>query len=246
MKNPAALGHVVFVIALSSLIWAGCREEKTIVGSPNVPALSCSEDSVMHFGEATYYTFASGAGACMFDSTPNDLMVGAMNLTDYGISDYCGACVSIVGPKGEIIVRIVDLCPECLPGDIDLSPLAFSLIADLPQGRVPIKWKVVSCNISGPIQYHFKDGSNPWWTAVQIRNHRYPIKSVEYFTNLGVFKNIVRTNYNYFVETSGMGPGPFVFRVTDVFDHTLVDSGIVHIENGTVLGRAQFPGCLPY
>ena len=31
-------------------------------------------------------------------------------------------------------------------------------------------WQVVSPALNGPIAYHFKDGSNQWWTAVQVRN----------------------------------------------------------------------------
>src|SRR5690242_13084032 len=65
-------------------------------------------------GKVTYYDFADGSGACSFDPTPDDLMVGAMNAPDYQASAACGACVSIDGPNGNsIVVRIVDLCPEC-------------------------------------------------------------------------------------------------------------------------------------
>src|SRR5436309_14056358 len=120
----------------------------------------CPTAPLIHTGEATFYTFASGAGSCMFDSTPNDLMVGAMNDIDYGNSQVCGECASITGPSGAIVIRIVDRCPGCLQGDIDLSPLAFSYIADTSLGRVPITWRVVPCGVIGPIQYHFKDGSN--------------------------------------------------------------------------------------
>ena len=74
----------------------------------------------------------------------------------------------VVGPKGAVTVRIVDLCPECNAGHLDLSREAFALIADLPQGRVDITWQVVSPDLPGPVAYHFKDGSNQWWTAVQV------------------------------------------------------------------------------
>ncbi|MCB0185180.1 MAG: Expansin-YoaJ, partial [Caldilineaceae bacterium] len=92
-----------------------------------------------------------------------------------------------------------------------------------------------------PIAYHFKDGSNQWWTAVQIRNHRNPIAKVEYFDG-SQWVNVARTEYNYFVQTNpGMGPGPYQFRVTDHYGNVLVDQDITHVENGTVQGRAQFP-----
>jgi len=38
-----------------------------------------------------------------------------------------------------------------------------------------------------------------------------------------------------------MGPGPYTFRVTDSYGNVLMDSGIPHIENGTVNGSNQFP-----
>jgi expansin (peptidoglycan-binding protein) len=195
----------------------------------------------IHQGIATYYN-ATGAGACLFDPSPEDLMVAAMNAVEYDNAAYCGAYVYISGPKGTVTVRIVDLCPECEAGHLDLSPQAFALIADLPQGRVSISWQVVSPDLSGPIAYHFKDGSNQWWTAVQIRNHRNPVARLEYRDGGGQWVAVPRTDYNYFVQTNpGMGPGPYSFRVTDSYGNQLVDSDIQHVENGTLQGAAQFP-----
>lgn len=194
-----------------------------------------------HEGVATYYD-ADGGGSCMFGPSPWDLMVAAMNEPDFGHADYCGAYVRVTGPKGTVVVRIVDMCPGCRVGLLDMSPQAFALIGDLPQGRVPITWQVISPEISGPIAYHFKDGSNQWWTAVQIRNHRNPIAKFEYLNDSGQWVAVVRSDYNYFIQTHpGMGPGPYTFRVTDSYGNVLVDSGIVHIENGTVNGAGQFP-----
>jgi expansin (peptidoglycan-binding protein) len=204
--------------------------------------LNCADTPAVHHGEATYYTFANGAGACCFDSTPDDLMVGAMNQPDYAGSYVCGSCVEVTGPKGTVTLRIVDLCPECPAGNIDLSPSAFAKIADIALGRVPISWHLIPCGVTGPLVYHFKDGSNQWWTALQIRNHRYPVSEVAYLDK-GQFVSVPRTSYNYFVAENGMGPGPYVFRVTDVYGHTLIDSGIVHVENGDVPGSGQFPLC---
>jgi len=193
-------------------------------------------------GEATYYDFADGSGACSFDATPNDLMVGAMNAPDYGNSEPCGACARIVGPNGTITVRVVDLCPECPKGNIDLSPVAFEKIAPLAQGRVPITWQYVPCNVTGPVTFHFKDGSNQWWTAVQLRNHRHAIAKFEY-QNGSSFVDVPRVDYNYFVAASGMGPGPYTFRVTDVHGAVITDSGIPIGDNANRTGTQQFPAC---
>lgn len=194
----------------------------------------------IHTGEGTYYN-ATGAGNCLFPPSPDDLMVAAMNHTDYDHAALCGAFISVEGPDGSVMVRIVDRCPECPKGDVDLSREAFALIAEPRLGRVPIQWQQVSPPLDGPIVYHFKDGSNQWWTAVQIRNHRNPIARVEYLTNSGLFQEAPRTDYNYFVESSGMGPGPYTFRVTDVFGNVIIDNNIPHVENGSIPGKAQFP-----
>jgi expansin (peptidoglycan-binding protein) len=200
-----------------------------------------SKANPVHQGIATYYD-ATGAGACSFDSSPDDLMVAAMNADEYDNAAVCGEYLEVTGPKGVTIIRIVDLCPECKSGHLDLSQEAFASIADLPQGIVPITWQLISPDLNGPIAYHFKDGSNQWWTAVQIRNHRNPIAKFEYRDANSRWVAVPRVSYNYFVQTNpGMGPGPYAFRLTDFYGNVLTDSGIPLVENGTVNGAAQFP-----
>jgi expansin (peptidoglycan-binding protein) len=94
-------------------------------------------------GQATYYN-ADGTGACGFKATPNDLNVAAMNGSQYKKS-LCGQCVLVTGPKGMVKVRIVDLCPGCAQGDLDLSKQAFAAISPLSAGRIKIKWHFVPC-----------------------------------------------------------------------------------------------------
>lgn len=207
-------------------------------GGPG-PGPACTAQDP-HSGDGTYYD-ADGSGNCSFDPT-NDLLVGAMNHVDYASSAVCGACVHIKGPVGEVTVRVVDQCPECKQGDIDLSPQAFMPLADLSLGRIPITWTYVSCDVKGPIVYHFKEGSNQWWTAVQIRNARYAIDKLEFQQN-GSFVEVARLDYNYFVADSGMGPGPYTFRVTDVNGAQLVDTGVPFVEAGDSDGAAQLPDC---
>lgn len=93
-------------------------------------------------GEATYYD-ADGTGACGFPKS-NDFMVAAMNGAQYSKS-ICGKCVEVTGPLGKVTVRIVDLCPGCKRGDLDLSQTAFQKIAKLSAGRVPITWHYAPC-----------------------------------------------------------------------------------------------------
>ncbi|HET9989173.1 MAG TPA: expansin EXLX1 family cellulose-binding protein [Kofleriaceae bacterium] len=202
---------------------------------------SCSAVPVDESGDGTYYA-ADGTGNCSFDASPNDLLVAAMNHPDYGSAQWCGACVAVTGPKGSVTVRIVDQCPECLKGSLDMSPQAFDMIADHAAGRVPITWHEVACDVTGPIDYHFKDGANAYWTAIQIRNGRYPISKVEAMKN-GSYVEIPRLDYNYFVAASGLGAGPYQLRVTDQRGHVVEDTGIALGDNVTRTGASQFDVC---
>ena len=174
-------------------------------------------------GEITYYD-ADGTGNCLFDASPDNLMIAAMNHTDYDTAAMCGAYVRIDGQDGTIVVRIVDRCADCPVNNVDLSPQAFELVAPIAWGRVEANWQVVSPPLLDPIQYKFKEGSNQWWTAVQIRNHRTPIALVEYRDAAGVYRPIQRQMWNYFVEPSGLGVGPYTFRVTDIFGRKIIDT----------------------
>lgn len=206
-----------------------------------LPLIIKGNSNPIHEGIATYYN-ATGAGACSFDPSPDDLMVAAMNAEEYDNAAVCGSYVEVIGPQGTVTVRIVDLCPGCQAGHLDLSREAFEQIAELVQGRVEITWQVVSPSLSTPIAYHFKDGSNQWWTAVQVRNHRNPIAKLEYLNSNNEWITVPRTSYNYFVQTNpGMGTGPYTFRITDSYGNELIDSNIPHIENGTINGGSQFP-----
>lgn len=191
-------------------------------------------------GEGTYYD-ANGDGNCMFGPSPNDLMVAAMNNPQYNTAAWCGAYVAVTGPNGSTVVQIVDRCPECKSGDLDLSPQAFDKIANRIDDRVSIRWHLVSPALSGPVSYHFKDGSNQWWTAVQVRNHRNPVATFQYKASDGTWKTVARTSYNYFVATSGMGSGPFTFRITDIYGNTLTDTVSSLVADATFPGAAQFP-----
>lgn len=204
---------------------------------------SCAAAPGDEAGSGTYYA-ADGTGACGFDASPDDLMVAAMNAADYDHAAWCGACLEVTGPSGsKVTVRVVDECPGCAHGDLDLSQQAFQALSPLAAGRIAITWREVACSVTGPIGYHFKDGSNAYWTAIQLRNHRYPIAKLEAATAGGAWTAIPRLDYNYFVDASGLGPGPYTLRVTDARGQTLEDSGIALGASVTRDGAAQFPSC---
>lgn len=205
----------------------------------------CGNETVFK-GEGTYYNIAlfGNFGNCSIENEKfQPFLIGAMNAKQYGMADYCGACVQITGPKGIVKVHIIDQCPECAFGDIDLSPEAFDYLAPRIDGRIPISWHVVPCQTSNSIQYYFKEGSSQYWTAVQVRNHRNPIAKFEYKNANNIFITVPRLDYNYFVQSSGMGVGPYTFRITDVYGNVVTDNGIQLQLKKEISGQGQFPTC---
>ncbi|MCD5312498.1 expansin EXLX1 family cellulose-binding protein [Kineosporia babensis] len=189
-------------------------------------------------GIATFYG-ATGAGNCSYEPT-GDLMVAAMNQQDYEGSQACGAFVDVTGPKGNTVrVKIVDRCPECAPGHIDLSAEAFAKLAEPVEGRIDISWKLVSPSLSGPVKYVYKEGSTQWWCSIQVRNHRNPIRSVELKGKNG-WITLPREMHNYFTSAGGEGCGGEV-RITDVQGNRLTDSGIKVTPNQEQAGAQQLP-----
>jgi expansin len=201
----------------------------------------CAGDPMSAAGEGTYYD-ADGTGRCSFEASRGDRMVAALNGPDYAHAAHCGACLAVSGPAGEVVVRVVDKCPGCKHGDLDLSREAFARIAPLSAGRVRITWREVACPVSGPIAYHLKGGSNEFWLAIQVREHRYAIDRLE-GRGTGGYRVFARGDDNYFVAPGGLGPGPFALRVTDVRGQVLEDGAIALGDSTLRPGAGQFPVC---
>ncbi|KAG2235550.1 hypothetical protein INT48_003113 [Thamnidium elegans] len=104
--------------------------------------------SYANSGTATFFT--PNRGSCGWKNSPNDLIV-AMNGKDMknqsGKSNknpLCGKMVEITNSSGtKIRAKIVDTCPGCSKGDLDLSPAVFSKLAPLKKGVLKIQWKYV-------------------------------------------------------------------------------------------------------
>ena len=118
------------------------------------------------------------------------------------------------------------------------SPMVVGDISDsgIVKGRVPITWSFVACPdslVSGPVQYLFEDGSTVDWLAVQVRNHKRAIQSLEMNG-----KALQRSASNQFIGT-GVGPGPYTITITSTTGETITDSGL-EIASGAQSGQSQF------
>ncbi|KAG1352313.1 hypothetical protein G6F62_002720 [Rhizopus arrhizus] len=94
-------------------------------------------------GDGTFYS--PGLGSCGITNSDSD-MVAALNAPQMNNpanpnnNPLCGKYINVHGHKGTVRVKIVDTCPPCKSGDVDLSTAAFGKIANYDEGRVPITW----------------------------------------------------------------------------------------------------------
>ncbi|WP_406486309.1 expansin EXLX1 family cellulose-binding protein [Streptomyces phaeochromogenes] len=176
-------------------------------------------------GVATAYEAADGNGACLFGPSA-DLMIAAMNTTDYETSRACGAYVLVRAANGKsITVRITNECPlPCAPGQLDLSQQAFAKLADLKVGRIPITWQLLSPSTTETVSIRYKTGSSPHWCGIQAIGHRNPVARLEVRAG-GGWRQLPRTEYNYFISDDGSGCGGSI-RVTDIYGEQLTLTGV--------------------
>lgn len=238
--------HLLIIHLLSIMFLYGCNNLPThrpITEYDNWDTVDASfylKDSI-HHGEATYYGIAGEGGNCVLPSpSPWDSMAGAMNHVDYRNSEICGACVMVTGSLDSAIIRINDQCPECKEGDIDLTQNVFARIIPVSLGRAPITWHFVPCPVTGNIALYYTPSSSIYYTGLQVRNHRNPIRSIEIFLDSIGWTNIIRKPYNRFEATTLPQP-PWVIRIRDVFGAEVIDSTVPLLDGKSYELLNQFP-----
>ncbi|GEC06053.1 hypothetical protein SSP24_37080 [Streptomyces spinoverrucosus] len=193
----------------------------------SIAASSAGPDPPRHHctGVATAYEAGDGNGACLFGPSL-DLMIAAMNTTDYETSRACGAYVLVRAANSKTIrVRITSECPlPCAHGQLDLNQEAFAELADLEVGRIPITWQMVSPSTSDTISIKYKTGSSSYWGGIQAIGHRNPVAGLEVKTG-DDWLRLPRTEDNYFLSAGGSGCGNSI-RITDIYGERLTITGI--------------------
>ena len=188
---------------------------------------------------ATEYSAGDGDGACLFGPAAN-MMIAAMNYTDYESAKACGAYVLVHAANGaSITVLITNECPApCAPGQLDLSQQAFAKLADPAAGRIPITWSLVSPSLSSTISIRYKTGSSQYWCGIQVIGHRNPVALLEVRSG-GTWRSLPRADYNYFISAAGAGCGGSI-RITDIYGQQLVVNGIAISPNVAQATSVQF------
>jgi expansin (peptidoglycan-binding protein) len=178
-------------------------------------------------GKATFYDLGGGTGNCSFPTVPADDLFVALGPSQYAGAAACGSYLDVTGPKGKVRVKVMDSCPECDAGHLDLSRTAFKKIANEVQGVVPIKYRtVVNPPTPAPLSVRIQEGASQYWFSLLVDNHANRLTSVQVSSKGGGFRSAKRADYNYWIIEGGAGSGPFKIKITDVYGHTATLSGI--------------------
>ncbi|GGW49710.1 expansin EXLX1 family cellulose-binding protein [Streptomyces caelestis] len=218
---------------------SGARPSAPRPASGTAPLAGRIQPQVAYQGVATHYDAKDGDGACLYGPSP-DLMVAAMNHTDYETSKACGAHILVRAANGaSVTVRITNECPlPCAPGQLDLSKEAFAKLAGLSAGRIPITWSLLSPSTSDTVSIRYKTGSSRHWCGIQALGHRNPLARLEVRTGSG-WTRLTRTEYNYFLSPDGTGCGGSL-RLTDIYGEQLTVDGIAVRPDAVQPTRVQF------
>ncbi|KAK7403348.1 hypothetical protein QQX98_010869 [Neonectria punicea] len=114
-------------------------------------------------GSSTFYGGNLNGGMCSFVTykLPAGIYGTAFSGSAWSTAASCGACIEVTGPGGKKIkAMIVDQCPECDKGHLDLFQDAFKAVGGT-DGIVQTSYKRVTCDITSPMaQSETKGGSN--------------------------------------------------------------------------------------
>ena len=190
-------------------------------------------------GTATHYVL-SGTGNCSYPSPPAGGLYVALSPPEYDGAAACGGYVQVSGPDGSVSAEVIDQCPPCASGHIDLSEAAFSRIAPLSAGLVSVTYRsVADPPLPAPVSLVVKEGSSQYWLALLAMNTGNPLALVQVETGSGSWRDLVHADYNYWLASSGAGPGPFTVRLTDTAGHQITVHGVT-LDPGVIQDTGTF------
>jgi len=180
-----------------------------------------------HSGYATYTGSGYSGGAVLLDPIPSTMEITALNPADLNYNGIdaalAGAYLEVQGPNGKkTTVYVTDLYPEGANGALDLCPTSFAKIGNMSAGKININWHIVKAPITGMFSYRIKEGSSPYWAAIQVRNHKYPVVKMEFSKN-NTWVNMRKMPYNHFLSEN-MGTGSIKIRITDIRGISVTDT----------------------
>ncbi|KAG6358953.1 hypothetical protein INS49_012473 [Diaporthe citri] len=129
------------MISINTITKFAALMAATLGGAATIANRSPAENTALasYSGDMTY--FYPGLGACGQTNNNNDA-VAAVSPAVYASGGACGKTATIHYNGKSTTVKVVDLCPGCSTGSIDVSPTAFQKLASLDAGRVQVTWEL--------------------------------------------------------------------------------------------------------
>lgn len=191
----------------------------TFTASINAQNTAISLYENQHTGDATYF-IESLSGNCTVSPTlplwGNQLTYHvALSSLQYSSGDQsagCGVCLAAnylgtgsgdTPPPDNFTALVVDQCPGCDSGDLDLAN-------NNGDGRWDISWQAIDCPVGNDKLAYLLQGSNPFYIKLGIRNHRIAVKALQIKSKSNApFITATRTSDNFF--TCNTCPEPLEF-----------------------------------
>ncbi|KAG7093151.1 hypothetical protein E1B28_009434 [Marasmius oreades] len=140
----------MFFTKAFSLITAFLAVATQASPTPEVGPVEVRIASTTHTGDVTFYT--PGLGACGHTNNANEFVAAAAApvfdtfpgaTANPNNNPICGKQTTVTYQGKSVTVTLVDRCPGCGNGGIDLSPAAFQRLASLDKGRLSgAQWSV--------------------------------------------------------------------------------------------------------
>ncbi|HEY1626031.1 MAG TPA: expansin EXLX1 family cellulose-binding protein [Streptosporangiaceae bacterium] len=173
-------------------------------------------------GTAVFYNPVQAGDRCSIEPLAGDGLYASLPPRQYGNGTDCGAYLTITGPRGTVRAEIVDICPGCSAGQLDLSTAAFSRIQPLADGTAPVSYQLTqNPALPAPLAVRIQTGSTRGSMAIQVLNHGNPLTRVQVNG-----QNLTPRADGYWVARGGAGGGPFQVNVTDSAGNSAVLTGI--------------------
>ncbi|RWA09279.1 hypothetical protein EKO27_g5818 [Xylaria grammica] len=194
-------------------------------------------------GTSTFYGGNLNGGTCSFTSytLPSGVYGTAFSGSAWHSAAHCGACLQVTANGKSIIAMIVDQCPECDAGHLDLFENAFDALSPSSSDPLSTSYTFVDCPISSPLVLHNKSGTSAYWFSMQVVNANEPVSKLEVSTDGGsTWKSTTRQEYNFFENSSGFGTDTVTIRVTSESGSTVVVKNVSVASDSQVTAGSNF------
>lgn len=224
--KPAAVAASPAAAAAAPAAALGNQGQQRAVAAPAAQTSSKQVSAAAGTsGTSTFYGGNLNGGTCSFSSytLPSGIYGTAFSGFAWNNGAKCGACLEVTAKGKTIKVMVVDKCPECEPGHLDLFENAWKALSPDSSDPMTTSWTEVECGITSPLVLHNKSGTSPYWFSMQVVNANEAVATLEVSTDGGkTWQAAKRQDYNYFENSSGFGATKQSIRVTSASGKTVV------------------------